>query len=129
MESLKVKITLPTTAETLYKAWLSSKEHTAFTGATAKASSKVNGKFSAWDDYISGKNVELVPNKKIVQTWRSVDFDESAPDSMLELTFEEKGNKTTLHLHHYNLQKGDAKKYTDGWKESYFEPMKDYFKQ
>ncbi len=128
MELLKVKITLPATAEKLYKAWLSSKEHTAFTGATAKASTKVNGAHSSWNNYITGKNVELIPNKKIVQTWRSIEFDESAPDSMLEITFEEKENKTTLNLHHYNLQKGDAKKYTDGWKESYFEPMKDYFK-
>ncbi|MDX2172057.1 MAG: SRPBCC domain-containing protein [Bacteroidota bacterium] len=127
MESLKVNITLPVSAEILYNAWLNSKEHTAFTGAPAKASNKVNGKFTAWDDYIRGKNIELIPTKKIVQTWRSIEFDEDAPDSILELTFEEKRDSTTLHLHHYHLQKGDAKKYTDGWKESYFEPMKSYF--
>lgn len=128
MESLKIKITLPVSTQTLYTAWLSSKEHIQFTGSPAKASKKINGKFSAWDNYIFGKNVELLPSKKIVQTWRSVEFADDTPDSMLELTFEENGDNTTLHLHHYNLQKGDAKKYADGWKESYFEPMRDYFK-
>ena len=52
---------------------------------------------------------------------------DNAPDSTLELKFEEKAGKTTLHLHHYGLQKGDAKKYGSGWKAHYFNPMKDYF--
>lgn len=130
MEKLKISVTLPVSAETLYNAWLSGKEQSAFTGAKATASKKINGKHSAWDNYITGKNIELIPNKKIVQTWRSVEFADDAPDSILELTFEEKvKGKTTLTLYHHNLQKGDAKKYTDGWKESYFEPMKEYFKK
>ena len=129
MESLKLKIVLPVPAKTLYKAWLSSKDHTAFTGGKAKASDKPNAKHSAWDGYISGKNLELWPGKKIVQSWRTLEFPDNAPDSILEITFEEKAGKTTLSLYHHGLQKGDAKKYSDGWKEHYFEPMKDYFKK
>lgn len=127
MESLKMSITLPVKADKLYKAWLTSKDHAAFTGADAKASTKVGGKFTAWDGYISGKNVELKANKKIVQTWRTSEFPEDAPDSTLEITFEEKSGKTKLSLYHYDLQKGDAKKYKDGWRDFYFEPMKQYF--
>ncbi len=127
MESLKMKIVLPLSAEKLYKAWLSSKEHTAFTGAEAKASVKINGKHSAWDGYISGKNLELIPSKKIVQSWRTSEFADDAPDSILEITFAEKAGKTTLNIYQHGLQKGDAKKYTAGWKEFYFAPMKNYF--
>lgn len=127
MESLKLSITLPVKAEKLYKAWLSSKEHSKFTGADAKANAKVNSKHSAWDGYIWGKNVELNPGKKIVQTWRTSEFPEDAPDSILEITFEEKAGKTKLSLYHHNLQKGDAKKYTQGWKDFYFTPMKEYY--
>jgi activator of HSP90 ATPase len=129
MESLKLSTTLPVSAETLYRSWLNSKAHSAFTGAEAKASSKVNGKFSAWDGYISGKNLELVPNKKIVQSWRTSEFPSNAPDSILEVTFEEKNGKTKLSLYHHGLQKGDAKKYTSGWKQFYFEPMTEYFSE
>ena len=129
MESLKLSITLPVKADKLYKAWLSSKEHAKFTGAEAKASTKVNGKFTAWDGYISGKNIELKPNKKIVQNWRTSEFADDAPDSKLEITLEEKNGKTKLNLYHYNLQKGDAKKYKQGWKDFYFEPMKLHFNQ
>jgi activator of HSP90 ATPase len=127
MESLKMSITLPLPAEKLYEAWLNSKEHSAFTGTEAKASARVSGKFTAWDGYITGKNLELVHNKKIVQSWRTSEFPENAPDSILEVTFEEKNAKTKLSLYHHGLQKGDAKKYTSGWKDFYFEPMKEYF--
>lgn len=127
MESLKLSITLPVKAEKLYKAWLSSKEHAKFTGADAKASAKVNGKHSSWDGYIWGKNLELKANKKIVQSWRTSEFPEDAPDSVLEITFEEKAGKTKMSLYHHGLQKGDAKKYTQGWKDFYFTPMKHYY--
>ena len=127
MESLKLSITLPLKAEKLYKAWLSSKEHAKFTGASATASAKVNGKHSAWDGYIWGKNLELKANKKIVQSWRTSEFPEDAPDSTLEITFEEKAGKTKMSLYHHGLQKGDAKKYTQGWKDFYFTPMKLYY--
>jgi activator of HSP90 ATPase len=127
MESLKLSITLPVKAEKLYKAWLNSKEHTKFTGAEAKAGAKVNAKHSSWDGYIWGKNLELKANKKIVQTWRTTEFAEASPDSTLEITLEEKAGKTKLNLYHHGLQKGDAKKYTKGWKDFYFTPMKNYF--
>jgi activator of HSP90 ATPase len=127
MESLKLSITLPVKAEKLYKAWLNSKEHSLFTGGEAKTSAKVNAKHTAWDGYIWGKNLELKPGKKIVQSWRTAEFPENAPDSKLEITFEEKSGKTKLNIYHHGLQKGDAKKYKQGWKNHYFTPMKDYF--
>ena len=79
MESLKLKITLPIAAQKLYKAWLSSKQHTAFSGGDAVITSKLNEEFTAWGGYITGKNLELIPNKKIVQTWRTAEFKADAP--------------------------------------------------
>jgi len=57
--------------EEVYRAFVSSKEHTEFTGSEAKCSAKVGGRFTAWDKYISGKNLELVQGKKIVQEWKT----------------------------------------------------------
>jgi len=127
MEKIKMSITLPVKAKELYNAWLDGKSHEAFTGGEATASKKEGDDFTAWDGYIWGKNMELKEGEFIKQTWRTGEFPSKAPDSILELTFEEKGGKTKLSLCHYNLQKGDAKKYGDGWKAHYFEPMKAYF--
>lgn len=127
MESLKASITLPVSADKLYKAWLSSKGHSSFTGGEATTSAKVNAKHTAWDGYITGKNIELKPGKKIVQSWRTSEFPDDAHDSILEITFEEKAGKTKMSLYHHGLQKGDAKKYKQGWKDHYFTPMKHYY--
>jgi activator of HSP90 ATPase len=127
MEKIKLSIILPVKAIDLYNAWLDSKKHSLFTGAEAIASKKIDGEFTTWDEYITGKNIELKEGQFIKQSWRTSEFDESAPDSILELSFVEKGGKTKMSLYHYNLQKGDGEKYTDGWNEFYFEPMKAYF--
>lgn len=109
MEKIKLSVTLPVPAKTLYKAWLNSKSHTAFTGGAAKASTKIGGNFTAWDGYISGKNLELKENQFIKQSWRTVEFAKDAEDSILELSFTEKNGKTTLELYHHHLQSGDGK--------------------
>jgi len=128
MDKIKLTVTLPVSPKKIYDAWLNSKAHSAFTGGKASASSKVKGKFTAWDGYITGKNLELKAGKKIVQTWRTTEFPETAPDSLLEVSLAPKaGGKTTLTLVHTNIPKGQGKQYKSGWKEHYFEPMKAYF--
>ncbi len=127
-QSFKISVTLPATAKQVYKAWLSGKEHTAFTGETAKVDAKVGGRFTAFGDYIEGTNIELQPNRKIVQAWRTTEFPADAEDSVLELTTEEIKGGTKLTLSHSNIPDGQADSYKEGWKKFYFQPMKRYFK-
>jgi hypothetical protein len=43
----------------LYNAWLSSADHTKFTGSAADIDPSIGGKFTAWDGYISGTGTEV----------------------------------------------------------------------
>ena len=52
------------------------KKHAQFTGAKVKISRKTGGKFDIWEGAITGENLELVPDKKIVQSWRYSDWPE-----------------------------------------------------
>lgn len=123
--SIKTKI--KTSPEQIYHAWLTSKAHGAMTGGDAKCSSKVGGKFSAWDGYILGKNLELIKDKYIKQSWRTIEFDQDQPDSILEIDLKEiKPGITELTLSHSVLLPKDFK-YKKGWVENYFDPMKVYF--
>jgi activator of HSP90 ATPase len=126
-DELELSIILNETNEKLYNAWISSAEHSSFTGSDAEIDPVVNGKFSAWDGYISGKTNSLEPYKKIVQSWRTTEFEESDEDSILEVLFEKLGEKTKLTLKHYNIPEGQGESYKDGWEEFYFKPMKKYF--
>jgi activator of HSP90 ATPase len=116
----------PTTCGELYNAWLSSDGHSAMTGSPADVSGEVGAKFSAWDGYITGKNLALEPGKRILQAWRTSEFDDKDPDSTLEIHFTPVKQGARLTLKHTNLP-SNGMQYKEGWVESYFEPMKAYF--
>ncbi len=78
----------PASPEEIYRAWLDSQGHSKMTGSPARVGSKVGEEFEAWDGYIHGKNLELEPGKRILQSWRTEEFDPSEQDSLLEIVFE-----------------------------------------
>ena len=122
----EVSAVIPAKPETIYKAWLDSKEHTAMTGGEATASAEVDGEFTAWDNYISGRNVELEAGKRIVQSWRTTQFTEEEADSQIELFFEDHEEGCHLRLLHTKLP-AHGEQYRTGWVNHYFNPMKAYF--
>lgn len=126
-ESITVSTTLPTTPRQIYDAWLSCKGHAAMTGAEATCTAKMGAAFTAWDGYIEGKNLELEPYTRIVQSWRTSEFPEEAEDSQLEILLEKVRNGTKITLNHTNIPKGQSAQYKQGWHDHYFAPMKEYF--
>jgi len=106
--------------------WLDSVSHSAMTGGQAHVNAEIGVPFDAWDDYIRGRNLELEPDRRILQAWRTAEFSPEEEDSILEITLEPEGNGTRLTLKHANLPAHGAK-YEQGWVEAYFEPMQAYF--
>jgi uncharacterized protein YndB with AHSA1/START domain len=128
---MKTKFTittiLPVDPEKVFRAWLSTDGHTAMTGSPAKVEPRVGGTFTAWDGYITGKTLELKPYSRILQAWRTSEFDDESPDSRLEIFLEAQKNGTKLTLTHSNIPDGQADSYEGGWEDNYFKPMKEYF--
>ena len=123
----KISAMIPAKPADIYRAWLSTKGHTAMTGSAAKINGKVGGKFSAWNGYIFGKTLELTPDQRIVQAWRTSEFPDDAPDSRLEVLLEAVKAGTKVTFIHSELPKGQADSYRLGWEDFYFKPMKAYF--
>jgi len=117
---------IPADPQEVYSAWLSSEGHSQMTGSPASVSAEVGGEFEAWDGYIHGRNLELEYARRIVQSWRTFEFNEDDPDSRLEITLEPVGEQTRLTLRHMELPPHGGQ-YEQGWVESYFEPMQEYF--
>ncbi len=126
-DSFKVTAKFPVTARELYEAWLDSKKHGEMTGAGAKTGSKVGSKFSAWDGYIQGKTLELVPVQRIVQAWRTTDFPTGCDDSVIEVMFQDFDGGCKMTIRHTSIPKGQGDEYKEGWRQFYFKPMKEYF--
>ena len=108
-------------------AWLNSKGHTAMTGSAAKVTGKVGGKFTAWDGYIFGKTLELEPDRRIVQAWRTSEIPDDAPDSRLEVLLEKTKAGTKVTLIHTNIPEDQVESYKQGWEDFYFKSMSKYF--
>jgi activator of HSP90 ATPase len=123
----RLKTTLQAEPRAIYKAWLSGTEHSVMTGRAATASAEVGGRFTAWDGYIEGKNLELKPYWCIVQSWRTTKFSGSDPDSRLELCIHPKDDGCELLLIHTGIPPDQVAGYRSGWVEYYFDPMKRYF--
>jgi activator of HSP90 ATPase len=112
--------------EQVYGAWLNSAPHSKMTGGEAECTDKIGDSFTAWDGYIWGKNFDLVPNKTIIQTWRTSEFSDSEEDSMLNISLNSVDNGTEITLTHTNLP-AHGMQYKQGWVDNYFTPMKEYF--
>jgi activator of HSP90 ATPase len=123
----RLKARLPADPEAIYRAWLSSREHSAMTGARATASTRKGGRFTAWDGYIRGRNLKLRPQWCIVQAWRTTQFSPRDPDSRIELCIHRKGKGAEVLLIHTGLPPRQAAGYRSGWRSYYFTPMRKYF--
>jgi activator of HSP90 ATPase len=114
----------------LYELFMDSAKHTAATRAPAKISRKAGGQWSAFGGMILGRNLLLIPNRMIVQTWRSSAWKKSDPDSILVVSFEKSAdNGGQVELFHVGVPSYDHEGVTKGWMKYYWEPWKEYLKQ
>ncbi len=124
MKTIKQSATFKAGAHDVYEALMDAKKHAAFTGGRAVISREAGGRFSTFDGYAEGKNVELVPDKKIVQTWRASDWPEGIYS---EVTFElqETNGKTRLVFTQTGVPDESAGAIAQGWREFYWKPLKE----
>jgi len=80
---------IPAQPAEVYDAFMKAKIHTTFTGSKARCNPKVGGKFTAWDGYITGKNLELRKGKLIVQQWKTTEWPKGYSPSILNLSFKQ----------------------------------------
>lgn len=127
--TIKQSITFNASPKTVYDLLMNAKKHGAFTGGKVKMSNKINGRFEVFDGYCHGYNIELKEAKKIVQAWHFTE--EGWPEDHFSIcTFEfnktPKGTKLSFTQSHIPANKHKTLK--TGWKQYYWEPMKEMLK-
>lgn len=126
-QAIKQTIILPIQPLALYKLWLSSAGHSAFTKSKAKMSSVEGGRWSAYDGYCSGVNLQLIPGQKIVQSWRDSEWP-AAQYSQISLRLKASAKGTVISFAHTHLPAGQKNNYSKGWRDFYWQPLKTYLK-
>jgi uncharacterized protein YndB with AHSA1/START domain len=118
---------IPASPQEVYDAWLDSLGHSEMTGGKANMSDQIDAEVSAWDGYINGRNLELIPGERIVQSWRTAQFGDEHEDSIVTVVLTQTGDGTLLTLEHSNVPDEQRSYEEGGWHSNYFEPMAAYF--
>ena len=120
------EIDLNASPQKIYDALLDAKQFTDFSGRTAEINRDVGGVFSLFQGHIVGRNVELVPNKRIVQAWRVVTWPEGAW-SIARFDLKPSGAGTHVIFDHIGFPEGLHDHLAQGWEENYWSLLKKYF--
>jgi activator of HSP90 ATPase len=112
--------------EALFEMYMDSAEHTASTGQRARISRRAGGRFTVFGGMLQGRNLLVVPNRMVVQAWRSTNFKRTDSDSILVLEFRKVPGGSQIDLVHVNVPPQDHKGVSQGWPQYYWKPWKAY---
>jgi activator of HSP90 ATPase len=115
-----------TTPKALYEIYMDEKKHSIASGAPAQIQTTEGSAYSAHSGYITGKNLQLIPDRLIVQTWRAQSWPAEAIDSTFIISLEQQGEDVLLHAIHANVPDDAYEGLDTGWKKMYWEPWKLY---
>ena len=122
-------ILLTASFDRLYATYLDPVLHASVTGAAVMVGAEPGSVFRAFDGQISGSTLFVIAPRLIVQSWRSINFLESDPDSTLILSFVPEGANGRIDLIHIDVPEQDYQGVSDGWEKYYWEPWKRYLAQ
>jgi activator of HSP90 ATPase len=92
---------------------------------STEISREVGGAFILFGGHIVGRHIEIVPNERIVQAWRVVDWDPGVY-SIVKFELMEQGSGTKLVFDHTGFPEGKGQHLADGWKANYWQPLEKY---
>lgn len=96
--------------------------------APARISREVGGSFVLFGGVISGRIIELLPDRRIVQAWRAADWPVGVY-SIARFELQPHGTGTRLVFDHTGFPNGAAEHLAAGWKANYWEPLKKVLQQ
>jgi len=120
-------VELPAPHGELYAMYLNPETHAGFTGGgpvTIKA--EVGSEWSAFGGRIHDRILSLTPERQIVQSWRSFEWEEQDPDSVLILAFSASAAGTTLDLAQVGVPERLYDTLVVGWPTRYWQPWRKY---
>jgi activator of HSP90 ATPase len=92
-------------------------------GAKATAiSPNVGGPFTLFGGYVTGRHLEMVPGKRLVQAWRAGGW-ESGSFSVVRFVLQPEGRGCRLIFDHRGFPDAQGSSLAYGWRVHYWEPL------
>lgn len=122
-KTIRQTVTIKASPHAVYEALMDSRKHAAFSGRPARINRRPGGAFTAYGSYLRGWSVELAPDKKIVQLWRSRNWP-PFHYSIVTFALEKVKAGTRLRFTQLGVPDHDYRAKQRGWIKSYWVPMK-----
>lgn len=124
MKDFKKYYTVPAPPEDVYLALTNANTIHLWSGEEAIMSTEVDSDFSLWEGSIVGKNLAFEEGKKIVQQWY---FGEQSDPSIVTIKLHPHSDGTSVELRHTNIPDEDYKDIVEGWNETYFGSLIEFY--
>jgi len=125
MKEFKKYFQISASPEDVYNALTNKVMIEIWTGETAEMEAVAGTEFSMWDGSICGKNIEFVPNQKIVQEWY---FGEEE-DSLVTIKLHEHKGGTSMEVKQINIPDEAYENIVEGWQDDYFAALNQLFEE
>jgi len=131
MKSIEQVVTFRATPDQVFEALIDSAQHTAFTGEAATIDRRVGGAVSCYGGKVTGIQLDVAKNERIVQAWRPGNF---PPGVFTIITYalapdgaDGKGTKLTFTQHAIPDEAHEHLK--TGWEERYWKPLRAFLEE
>ncbi len=128
-KTIQQTVTLPAPAEKLFDMYLSPRAHGSITGGPVTVSRTVGSRFRAFGGMITGRTLQVVPKRLIIQSWRGKDWKPGDIDSTLIISFWPDKGGGKIELVHVNVPEYDYDDVNKGWDKYYWKPWREYLQK
>ena len=95
-----------------------------WSGYPAIMSEEPGSEFSLWEGDITGRNLEFIKDRKIVQEWY---FGEQTDKSIVTISIQSDKEDSQVTVEHTNIPDKDFAEIAGGWREYYFGAIAIFF--
>ncbi len=95
-----------------------------WSGYPAQMSTEPGTEFSLWEGDITGRNIEFVENRKVVQEWY---FGDQTEKSIVTILISPEGGSSLVTVEHTNIPDEEFPGIAEGWREYYISAIIGFF--
>jgi len=95
-----------------------------WSGYRAEMSTEPDSEFSLWGGDITGRNLEFIQDRKVIQEWY---FGDQAEKSIVTISISPDGENSLVTVEHTNIPDAEFTQIAEGWREFYIGAITDFF--
>ncbi len=116
MKTFKKTFRINAEPSDIYSAITNSRTIELWSGYPAQMEAEPGSEFSLWEGDITGKNLEFVQDKKVVQEWY---FGDQSEKSIVTITILPDRENSVVTVEHTNIPDEEFEAIAEGWREYY----------